>query len=246
MAGGPAREGGPGDPRVARMDYDPQTVPLPYGTTSGDPYRNYPDDGPDPGYGEGGPYGRGPGRGLLSARPARLPPPLAGAALAPGPRAGAAHAQRDRVRRAVRAHPVGRQRPRAGPGHRHGAPRRLPGTGGTAAVRRVPGGDRGSPLLLRARGGHLRDRPGRRRPDHRPRRPGWRDAVPAAGQDALHLRPERVQRRGQAGHAGRQARPGLQQGQDPPDVRRCRLLRPRLLRPGPGQLRVLRHRPGAA
>ncbi len=28
-----------------------------------------------------------------------------------------------------------------------------PGPGGTAAVRRVPGGDRGSPLLLRARGG---------------------------------------------------------------------------------------------
>lgn len=60
MAGGPGREGGPGDPRVARMDYDPQTVPLPYGTTSGDPYRNYPDDGPYPGYGPGGPYGQDP------------------------------------------------------------------------------------------------------------------------------------------------------------------------------------------
>ena len=56
-AGGPAREGGPGDPRVARVGYDPQTVPLPYGTTSGDPYRNYPDDGPGPGYAAGGAYG---------------------------------------------------------------------------------------------------------------------------------------------------------------------------------------------
>ncbi len=46
MARGPARKGGPGDPRAARMSYDPQTAPLPYGTTSGDPYRNYPDDGP--------------------------------------------------------------------------------------------------------------------------------------------------------------------------------------------------------
>jgi membrane peptidoglycan carboxypeptidase len=42
------------------MDYDPQTVPLPYGTTSGDPYRNYPDDGPYRGYGPGGPYGQDP------------------------------------------------------------------------------------------------------------------------------------------------------------------------------------------
>jgi membrane peptidoglycan carboxypeptidase len=60
MAGGPGRDSGPGDPRVARIDYDPQTVPLPYGTTSGDPYRNYPDDGPYPGYGPGGPYGQDP------------------------------------------------------------------------------------------------------------------------------------------------------------------------------------------
>jgi len=60
MARGPAREGGPGDRRVARIDYDPQTVPLPYGTTSGDPYRNYPDDGPYPGYGDGGRYGEDP------------------------------------------------------------------------------------------------------------------------------------------------------------------------------------------
>src|ERR1700722_11778799 len=56
-AGGPAWDGGPGDPRVARIDYDPQTVPLPYGNTFGDPYRNYADDGPYPGYGEGGGYG---------------------------------------------------------------------------------------------------------------------------------------------------------------------------------------------
>jgi membrane peptidoglycan carboxypeptidase len=28
------------------MNYDPQTAPLPYGITSGDPYRNYPDEGP--------------------------------------------------------------------------------------------------------------------------------------------------------------------------------------------------------
>lgn len=71
-AGGPGREGGPGDPRVARMDYDPQTVPLPYGTTSGDPYRNYPDDGPYPGYGAGGPYGQDPdGDYDLPGRPYR-------------------------------------------------------------------------------------------------------------------------------------------------------------------------------
>src|ERR1035438_3689223 len=49
MARGPAREGGPSDPRAMRMNYDPQTTPLPYGTTSGDPYRNYPDDDPDDG-----------------------------------------------------------------------------------------------------------------------------------------------------------------------------------------------------
>jgi len=48
MARGPARKGGPGDPRAVRMNYDPQTAPLPYGTTSGDPYRNYPDDAPYP------------------------------------------------------------------------------------------------------------------------------------------------------------------------------------------------------
>ena len=71
MAGGPGREGGPGDPRVARMDYDPQTVPLPYGTMSGDPYRNYPDDGPYPGYGADGPYGQDPdGDYHLPGRPA--------------------------------------------------------------------------------------------------------------------------------------------------------------------------------
>ena len=52
MARGPGREGGPGDPRAVRMSYDPQTAPLPYGATSGDPYRNYPDDAPYPGYGD--------------------------------------------------------------------------------------------------------------------------------------------------------------------------------------------------
>src|ERR1700722_3076120 len=60
-AGGPAWDGGPGDPRVARIDYDPQTVPLAYGTPSGDPYRNYADDGPYPGYGDGGHYRGDPG-----------------------------------------------------------------------------------------------------------------------------------------------------------------------------------------
>jgi membrane peptidoglycan carboxypeptidase len=70
MAGGPARKDGPGNPRVARIDYDPQTVPLPYGTTSGDPYRNYPDDGPDPGYRDGGSYGEDPGEDYyLPSRP---------------------------------------------------------------------------------------------------------------------------------------------------------------------------------
>lgn len=53
MARGPARKGGPGDPRAVRMNYDPQTAPLPYGTTSGDPYRNYPQDDPYP---EDNPY----------------------------------------------------------------------------------------------------------------------------------------------------------------------------------------------
>jgi membrane peptidoglycan carboxypeptidase len=48
MARGPAPEGGPGDPRAVRMSYDPAAAPLPYGTTSGDPYRNYPEDDPYP------------------------------------------------------------------------------------------------------------------------------------------------------------------------------------------------------
>ena len=70
-AGGPARDGGPGDPRVARIDYDPQTVPLPYGTTSGDPYRNYADDGPYPGYGDAGHYREDPDQDYYPpARPA--------------------------------------------------------------------------------------------------------------------------------------------------------------------------------
>ncbi|MCW2907355.1 MAG: putative Transglycosylase [Actinomycetia bacterium] len=62
MARGAAGEGGPGDPRAVRMSYDPQTAPLPYGTTSGDPYRNYPDDNPcpdddpDPDHGDYGDY----------------------------------------------------------------------------------------------------------------------------------------------------------------------------------------------
>ena len=77
MARGPAREGGPGDPRAVRMNYDPQTAPLPYGTTSGDPYRNYPDDAPYPDddpypdYGDDGGYtGHGdyPGGGYLPGR----------------------------------------------------------------------------------------------------------------------------------------------------------------------------------
>jgi penicillin-binding protein 1A len=46
-ARGPAWEGGtgdrhgPGEPQPARLGYDPQTAPLPYGTTSGDPYGDY-------------------------------------------------------------------------------------------------------------------------------------------------------------------------------------------------------------
>ncbi|HUY45705.1 MAG TPA: biosynthetic peptidoglycan transglycosylase [Streptosporangiaceae bacterium] len=58
-ARGPAWEGGPGDPgdpQAARLGYDPQTAPLPYGTTSGDPYGDYAApyedyDGGDSGYG---------------------------------------------------------------------------------------------------------------------------------------------------------------------------------------------------
>ena len=55
-ARGPAWEG---DPAAARLGYDPQTAPLPYGVTSGDPYREtapYLDQDPD-GYGPAG-YGR--------------------------------------------------------------------------------------------------------------------------------------------------------------------------------------------
>jgi len=51
-ARGPVWEGDPAPPRPG---YDPQTAPLPYGTTSGDPYRQtapYLDDGPG-GYGPG-------------------------------------------------------------------------------------------------------------------------------------------------------------------------------------------------
>jgi membrane peptidoglycan carboxypeptidase len=57
MARGPAREGGPADPRAARMSYDQATAPLPYGTTSGDPYRKYPEDDPYPDYQDHGDYG---------------------------------------------------------------------------------------------------------------------------------------------------------------------------------------------
>ncbi len=61
-ARGPAWEG---DPAAARLGYDPQTAPLPYGVTSGDPYREtapYLDQDPD-GYGPAGygPGGYGPG-----------------------------------------------------------------------------------------------------------------------------------------------------------------------------------------
>jgi penicillin-binding protein 1A len=42
------------------MSYDPATAPLPYGTTSGDPYRNYPEDDP---YQEDDPYPDDQGHG---------------------------------------------------------------------------------------------------------------------------------------------------------------------------------------
>jgi penicillin-binding protein 1A len=67
-ARGPAWEG---DPAAAGLGYDPQTAPLPYGVTSGEPYQNtapYPDQDPGgygpPGYDPGG-YRppRRPGRG---------------------------------------------------------------------------------------------------------------------------------------------------------------------------------------
>lgn len=51
-ARGPVWEG---DPAPPRLGYDPQTAPLPYGVTSGDPYQQtgpYRDDGPG-GYGPG-------------------------------------------------------------------------------------------------------------------------------------------------------------------------------------------------
>ncbi len=56
-----------GEPVPARLGYDPQTAPLPYGIASGDPYQQsgpYPDDGPS-GYGTGDwgpPRRRRPGR----------------------------------------------------------------------------------------------------------------------------------------------------------------------------------------
>jgi membrane peptidoglycan carboxypeptidase len=59
-ARGPAWEGGPGDPPAAQMGYDPQTAPLPYGSTPGDPYG---DTAPYPNPGQGGRGGRRPGRG---------------------------------------------------------------------------------------------------------------------------------------------------------------------------------------
>jgi membrane peptidoglycan carboxypeptidase len=61
-ARGPAWEG---DPAAARLGYDPQTAPLPYGVTSGDPYRDtapYPDQDPgDYRPGDYRPGGYGPG-----------------------------------------------------------------------------------------------------------------------------------------------------------------------------------------
>ena len=59
-ARGPAWEGGPGDPPAARLGFDPQTAPLPHGTTPGNPYG---DTTPYPGPGRPGRGGRRPGRG---------------------------------------------------------------------------------------------------------------------------------------------------------------------------------------
>jgi penicillin-binding protein 1A len=52
--GGPADRHGPGERQPARLGYDPQTAPLPYGTTSGDPYGGYAGPYGDYGGGHGG------------------------------------------------------------------------------------------------------------------------------------------------------------------------------------------------
>ena len=245
-ARGPAWEG---DPAAARLGYDPQTAPLPYGVTSGDPYREtapYLDQDPDgygpAGYGPAG-YGQdsdgwGQPRWRRRGRGRRLLRWLVAALI------GLVAAGRRRVRPALRDDPCGGQRPRAGPGHRPRAPCPLPGPAGPGAVRRVAGRHRGPPVLLRARHRRVRGGPGGRGHRHRARRrAGWRHALSAAGQDALHARRQRPAHRGGAGDARHQARPDVQQGADPADVRRRGLLRARLLRPGRGQLRLLRHRP---
>ena len=143
-------------------------------------------------------------------------------------------------------HAVGEHRATAGPGLRPGARRRLPGPPGAVAVRRVAGLHRGSPVLRRTRFRPHRDRPGDRRPRHRAARPGRRHALPATGQDALHAGRRRGRRRGGTGHPRHQAGPELLQAADPAAVRRRRLLRPRLLRPGRGELRLLRRDAGRA
>ena len=160
----------------------------------------------------------------------------------PGPRArggaGICHA--------APGHTVGEHRAVAGTGLRPGARRGLPRAPGAVTVRRLADRHRGPPVLLRARLRPHRDRPGDRRPRHRAARPGRRHALPATGQDALHARPGRVRRRSGANHPGHQARPQLLQSADHAAVRRRRLLRPRVLRAGRGELRLLRRDPGRA
>jgi penicillin-binding protein 1A len=65
--GGPGDRHGPGEPEPARLGFDPRTAPLPYGTTSGDPYGDYAGPYEDYGGGHDGyggvdePGGPGPG-----------------------------------------------------------------------------------------------------------------------------------------------------------------------------------------
>ena len=251
MARGPAREGGPGDPRAVRMNTTrkrhrclmaprpgtrtatTRTTPRTRTTIRTRMTRTITPD-----------TGTIRTTAVPARRPGVPPPPLAGAALAARPGAGRGHAGRDRVRCAVRAHPVGQQRPGAGPGHRPGAPRGYPGPPVPALF---------AESLVATEDHRFYSEPGM----DIYASPGWlasqvtghgdagrRHPLPAAGQDAVHARARAGSRRGQAGHARHQARPGLQQGRRSCGCTPTWPTSATATTAWPGQLRVLRHRPG--
>ena len=122
------------------------------------------------------------------------------------------------------------------------APRGLPGPAGPGALRRVAGRDRGSPVLLRARHRPVRGGPGRPPPSCSGT--GIQGGATIYQQLAKMLytggRSDSAKIEAGAGGPGRQAYWTYSSAADPADVRRCRLLRQQRLRPGRGELRLLR------